>query len=98
MKDGIFDDIETVYSIKELENIFNKFHIIARQLLIRRENRSTLEITDEYDVQDLLHSLLRLYFDDVRPEEWAPSYAGSSSRMDFLLKEIKIVIEVKKNT
>ena len=97
LKDDMFDDsIETGYSTKELENIFKKFHNIARQLLIRRENRHSLKINDEYDVQDLLHSLLRLYFDDVRPEEWTPSYAGSSSRMDFLLKEIKTVIEVKK--
>lgn len=32
----------------------------------------------------------------MRPEEWTPSYAGSASRMDFLLKDEKIVIEVKK--
>src|SRR5205807_9635180 len=43
----------------------------------------------------LLHSLLRLHFDDVRTEEWTPSYAGGSGRMDFLLKEEKIVIEAK---
>ncbi len=97
LKDEMLDeDIETGYSVNELENIFNKFHSIARQLLIRREDRNTLKINDEYDIQDLLHSLLRLYFDDIRPEEWTPSYAGSSSRMDFLLKEIKTVIEVKK--
>lgn len=35
-------------------------------------------------------------FDDVRPEEYTPSYAGSNSRMDFLLKKEQIVIEVKK--
>jgi len=39
---------------------------------------------------------LRIYFDDIRPEEWTPSYAGGCSRMDFLLKKEKIVIEVKK--
>jgi hypothetical protein len=38
---------------------------------------------------------LRLHFDDIRPEEWTPSYVSSSSRMDFLLKDIKTVIEVK---
>ena len=54
------------------------------------------EIKDEYDVQDLLNALLRLNFDDVRPEEYTPSYAGSSTRVDFLLKKEKIVIEVKK--
>jgi len=36
----------------------------------RHENRTTLEIKDEYDVQDLLHSLLLVHFDDVRPEEY----------------------------
>jgi hypothetical protein len=33
---------------------------------------------------------------NIRPEEYTPSYAGRSLRMDFLLKEIKTVIEVKK--
>jgi hypothetical protein len=42
-----------------------------------------------------MHGLLRLHFDDVRPEEWTPSYAGSSSRTDFLLKKEKVVIETK---
>lgn len=59
-------------------------------------DRSTLVVEDEYDVQDLVHALLRIHFDDIRPEEWTPSYAGGSSRMDFLLKNEQIVIEVKK--
>lgn len=37
-----------------------------------------------------------MYFDDVRAEEWTPSYAGKSARMDFLLKKESVVIEVKK--
>jgi hypothetical protein len=44
----------------------------------------------------LLHALLFIDFEDIRTEEWTPSYAGSSSRMDFLLKNEKIVIETKK--
>jgi hypothetical protein len=55
-----------------------------------------LEVDDEYDVQELLHALLVLEFDDVRPEEWTPSYAGGSSRMDFRLKKERIVVEVKR--
>ncbi len=54
------------------------------------------EIEDEYDVQNLLHELLEIHFDDIRPEEWTPSYAGGASRMDFLLKKEGIVIEEKK--
>lgn len=78
-----------------LKNLFERFHIIARQLLRRYSNRQTLSITDEYDVQDLLHALLKEHFDDVRPEEWTPSYAGNCNRMDFLLIQEKIAIEVK---
>ena len=80
----------------ELRRVFSRFHRIARQLRSRHENRATIEVNDEYDVQDLLHALLKLYFDDVRAEEWTPSYAGKSARMDFLLKGEGIVIEVKK--
>lgn len=74
----------------------DRFHLIAKQLRQRHDDRATLDINDEYDVQDLLHSLLKIYFDDVRPEEWNPSYAGSSTRSDFLLKDEQTIIEVKK--
>jgi len=78
-----------------VRTICSKFHSVARQLKHRHGGRPTIQINDEYDVQDLLHSLLRLHFDDVRPEEWTPSYAGGSSRMDFLLKNEQIVVETK---
>jgi hypothetical protein len=69
---------------------------VVIQLRERHGGRSTLDINDEYDLQDLLHALLCLQFDDVRPEEWTPSYAGKGARVDFLLKPEQIVIEVKK--
>ena len=83
-------------ALNELINICSKFPSVARQLRSRHSSRSTLEIEDEYDVQDLLHALLKIHFDDIRAEEWTPSYAGGSSRMDFLLKNEQIVVEVKK--
>ncbi|MEW5980367.1 MAG: hypothetical protein AB1898_31655 [Acidobacteriota bacterium] len=79
-----------------IERLAAKFHRVVRLLRRRHDGRATLDVCDEYDVQDLMHSLLSLYFDDIRPEEWTPSYAGGSSRMDFLLKPENIVIEVKK--
>ena len=90
------DSVKTMPSLEDLENIFNKFAKVARQLRSRHDNRETLTIKDEYDVQDLLHALLVLHFDDVRAEEWTPSYAGGCERMDFLLKDLETVIEVKK--
>lgn len=79
-----------------LDQIVVKFHAVAVQLRSRHAERVTLDINDEYDVQDLMHALLRLYFDDIRPEEWVPSYAGASSRTDFLLPQIDTVIETKR--
>ena len=83
-------------SQQELNLLFERFFKVARQLRNRHDSRDTISISDEYDVQDLLHALLLIFFDDVRPEEWTPSYAGGALRMDFLLKEIDTVIEVKK--
>ena len=84
-------------SINIVRKICSQFHIVAKQLGDHRhENRDTIIIKDEYDVQDLLHALLKIFFDDIRPEEYTPRYAGKSSRIDFLIKSEKIAIEVKK--
>ena len=79
-----------------LKRLFSRFHLVARQLRERYDERQTLDINDEYDVQDLTYTLLRINFDNIRKEEWTPSYACGSSRMDFLLKNEGIVIETKK--
>ena len=88
---------DTNFSINIVRKICSRFHIVAKQLRDHRYgNRNTIIVEDEYDVQDLLHALLKIFFDDIRPEEYTPNYAGKSSRMDFLIKNEKIVIEVKK--
>jgi hypothetical protein len=80
-----------------VELLCARFHSVAKQLRQRwGNNRTTLDVKDEYDVQDLLHALLRIFFNDVRKEEGTPSFAGKSSRMDFLLPSEKVVIEAKK--
>ena len=83
-------------AVAKIELIIRRFHSIARKLQLRYADRSTIDINDEYDVQDLFSALLCLYFEDIRPEEPTPSCAGSASRVDFLLKKEKIVIEIKK--
>lgn len=78
-----------------LEMVCDRFHAVAKALRKRHEQRPTLDVKDEYDVQDLLRSLLVVDFYDVRPEEWTPSYAGGAARMDFLLKSEQVVMETK---
>lgn len=82
-------------SLLLIENICKKFHLVVKQLRSRYGDRSTLDVIDEYDVQNLLHILLILFFDDIRTEEWTPSYAGCASRIDFVLKNEGIAIETK---
>jgi REase_DpnII-MboI len=78
-----------------LRTLCSRFHLFAVQLRRRHDNRQTITVSDEYDVQDLMHALLKFHFDDVRAEEWTPSYAGSASRTDFLLKQEQIIVEAK---
>ena len=73
-----------------------RFHAIARQLRLRGEYRSTLSVEDEIDVQDLLHALLRVQFDDIGADEWRPGYTNGASRTTFLLNQNRLAIVVKK--
>ncbi len=98
LKIGFYNssDSEVEYTPNSfIENLFLKFHQVVKQLRKRHDNKETLDVQVEYDVQDLLHSLLRIYFDDIVPEDYTPSYAGVNSRIDFILPQEKIAIETK---
>jgi hypothetical protein len=90
----------TLTPVERLSRIATAMPSVARQLLKRRNDagvpRPTLTVNDEYDVQDLLHSLLHIEFSDIRAEESTPSYAATTKRIDFLLYPEEILIEVKK--
>lgn len=99
---GILEAYEKIPSVPArqdlvpvLSHVFRNFERFDRQIAKRRDKRPTISIDDEYDVQDVLHAMLRLFSDDVRPEEYVPSYAGSNSRVDFLLPKEELIIEAK---
>lgn len=73
----------------------DRFLLVRRALARRHGHRPTITVDDEYDAQDLLRALLLQFFDDVRDEEWTPSYAGSSSRIDLLLPQTRLAVELK---
>lgn len=83
-------------SLETLRKICCRFHLVVRQLRLRRDDRPTLEVEDEYDVQDLLHALLRLEFEDIATEDWCPRYAAGAGRTDYLLQSGSTVIIAKK--
>ena len=86
---GRLDAVRTVLTIGE------RMLYVKRAMRKRYNNRATLEFNDEYDDQDLLRTLLTVFFSDIRPEAWTPNYAGGSSRIDFVLPEFALAVELK---
>lgn len=92
----------TLLSPSKLAKVEELLEVVVRglrramhPLTHRRKGCQSLSFGSEYDVQDLLHALLCPWISDIRPEEFTPSYAGSSTRMDFLLPTYYLVIETK---
>jgi REase_DpnII-MboI len=84
------DDLSTT------KKLCQRFHVVARQLRLRGEYRPTVNIEDEFDLQDLMHALLRVHFDDIGTDEWTPAYTDGASRTTFLLDHDRLAIVVKK--
>lgn len=78
-----------------IANICNNFIKFDVNIKRRHGNRPTIMINDEYDVQDAMLAILKLFVSDIRPEDYIPSYAGGNSRVDFLLPQHGMVIETK---
>jgi hypothetical protein len=78
----------------DIRKLCERFHKIAKHLRDRYGERPTLSVEDGYDVQDLFHSLLHLYFDDVRKEKTFPLQASENARFDLFLKNIGTFIKV----
>lgn len=97
--DGILEQAQcepqVTHALERLTMLLDRFPLVIRSLSDRYNKRPPLVIADEYDLQYLLHAMLIGSFRDVRPEECTPSYAGGASRMDFLLKLDRLVLETK---
>jgi hypothetical protein len=77
-------DVSKPASVDELLEVLVKgLRRAMHPLTHRRKAAQCLTFANEYDVQDLLHALLRPWIADIRPEEFTPSYAGSSTPDGF---------------
>jgi hypothetical protein len=81
--------------VEVVVTICRQFAHASRALRGRLHGRPNFEVENEYDVQDLLLALLRSHFDDVRLEEWTPTWAGAASRVDILVKAEQVMVETK---
>ena len=84
------EDIEGI--ISKICNNFNRFDVNIKR---RHDGRETIKIKDEYDLQDALFSILKLFIEDIRKEDYVPSYGGKNSRVDFLIPSLNLAIETK---
>ncbi len=88
-------DTDIQSATAKLRQLADSFHRAVLRLRERRKGRAPIAVEDEYDVQYLMGALLETRFEDIRPEEWGPSYAGGSNRVDFLLKDESVLVETK---
>ena len=86
---------EHLDAVKVVLALGERFLYIERELARRHSGRPTITVGDEYDAQDLLRFMLAIFFDDIRPEDVAPSVAGAASRVDFVLPDFELAIELK---
>lgn len=90
----VFAD-QSIDAISVVTQVGERFKNVSNQLKKRRAPDAPLLIKNEYDFQYVFHALLRLFFDDVRAEEWTPKEAGSNKRMDFLIPKHFLAVELK---
>lgn len=87
---------QTVTPVDRIRRICSRFHQVTRQLRRRGEERATIEVEDQRDVQDLLEILLSVEFDEIRALEWAPPYLDGARRTDLVVSQEGIVISVRR--
>jgi hypothetical protein len=81
-------------ALANLEGLLRRLPLVVRQLRWRQGEKTPFRIEDERDLEDLVRSLLPLYFDDIRPEGRTPTYSPRN-RTDFLLSRDSIALTLK---
>ncbi|RXQ95706.1 hypothetical protein EO244_07540 [Ancylomarina salipaludis] len=61
----------------------------------RRKNHPEFKIEDEYDVQDILYVILKSIFPNLRDEDPIAKVGAKSTKIDLIIREEKILVEVK---
>ncbi len=76
-------------------NALKSVAVSARRLRSRSHGRTAFVVENEYDVQDLVETVLRSIYVDVVREEWTPKRAGNAKRIDLVVPSVGVVVECK---
>ena len=98
-KTNIPESVQKIDKTDELDVLFkviDKFTSAAKPLVNRRKGKERIELTDEYDIQDVLHAILKPFFPTLRSEEVVPGKSTKQFlKIDFLFQSIKAAVECK---
>lgn len=75
-----------------LNNFSNSIQKITKN---RRKHHTNFSLNDEYDVQDILYVILKSVFPNLRDEDPIPKVGAKSTKIDLILRDENILIEVK---
>lgn len=79
-----------------LREIFYNFSNAVQKIIKdRRKGHPQYQIEDEYDVQDILYVIIKSIFPNMRDEDSIAKVGAKSTKIDFILREEEILIEVK---
>lgn len=101
----LLEDIEsTLLKIKFLNksaedlvrDVLNNFsNAIQKIIKDRRKDHPDFKIEDEYDAQDILYIILKSIFPNLRDEDAISKVGAKSTKIDLIIREEKILVEVK---
>lgn len=86
---------KSMESAKLIIRIMSNWSNMVASFTKHRKDISPIKITNKPEMQYLLEGVLRLLFNDVRPETYTPNHGNKSNRTDFLLPKDRILIECK---
>ena len=81
--------------LKILDGMHNSITRITDSKNRHAKRNNTFKIEDEYDLQDLVWTILKPIFPGMINEVPIPKHMGKSSRVDFYIPEIKTILELK---
>lgn len=82
-------------ALARIKQVIRMFDTSAKILSKRRQNKTSYLIEDEYDMQDLLHCILKSQFPDIKKESHSIEIAKGEKRIDLVIPSARIVIELK---
>ncbi|SEB78157.1 hypothetical protein SAMN05192540_1527 [Maribacter dokdonensis] len=86
---------QNLTSIELVRQVLNNFPEAIKKIKQRRKGKNVFKFHDEYDVQDILYVMLKPLFPNMKEEDPIPKVGSSSTKIDLILREEKILIEVK---